>query len=328
MQTQGSFERVPLGATGIRISPLGIGTWAWGDTWFWQYGKGGYSEADIDAAFQASLAHGINFFDTASVYGLGRSEQLLGHNVRQAGWPVVVASKFFPFPWRLSKAQLRRAVRHSLQRLGMERIGLYQLHWPFPPVPIDAWMDALADAVEAGLVQAVGVSNYNVEQMQRAYDALARRGIPLASNQVNYSLWHRQPETSGLLEACRRLNVTLIAYSPLAQGLLTGKYTPHNLPPGFRHQRFASSLARVQPLVRLLADLGAAHGGRSPAQVALNWAICKGTTPIPGAKNARQARDNAGALGWRLSADQVQALDHVSAQAAGIRVASAGYSWA
>jgi aryl-alcohol dehydrogenase-like predicted oxidoreductase len=315
VQTQNSFERVPLGATGIQISPLGIGTWAWGDTWFWQYGKGGYSNADIDAAFQASLAYGINFFDTASVYGLGRSERLLGHNIRQAGWPVVVASKFFPFPWRLSKAQLRRALRLSLQRLGVERIALYQLHWPFPPRSIATWMDALADAVEAGLVQAVGVSNYNVEQLQRAHAALARRGIPLASNQVEYSLWQRKPETSDLLEACRRLNVTLIAYSPLAQGLLTGKYTPDNPPPGLRQRRYASSLGRVQPLVKLLAELGAAHGGKTPAQVALNWAICKGTTPIPGAKNARQARDNAGALGWRLSPGQVQALDRASAQA-------------
>jgi aryl-alcohol dehydrogenase-like predicted oxidoreductase len=316
LQAQTGFERVPLGATGIQISPLGIGTWAWGDKVFWQYGKGGYSDADIEAAYQASLAYGINFFDTAEVYGLGRSERLLGNYARQAGWPVVVASKFFPFPWRLSKGQLRRALRNSLQRLGMDSIALYQLHWPFPPVPIDAWMDGLADAVEAGLVRAVGVSNYNVQQTQRAHAALARRGIPLASNQVEYSLWQRKPETSGLLEVCRQLDVTVIAYSPLAQGLLTGKYTPQNPPPGLRGRRYGSALARIQPLTALLREIGSAHGDRTPAQVALNWAICKGTAPIPGAKNARQARDNAGALGWRLSADEVQALDLASARAA------------
>lgn len=315
MQTQNSFERVPLGTTGIQISPLGIGTWAWGDKIFWRNGAGNYSNADVDAAFQASLAYGINFFDTASVYGLGRSEQLLGLYARRAGWPVVIASKFFPFPWRLSKAQLRRALRHSLQRLGMERIALYQLHWPFPPRSIATWMDALADAVEAGLVQAVGVSNYNVEQLQRAHAALARRGIPLASNQVEYSLWQRKPERSGLLELCRQLDVTLIAYSPLAQGLLTGKYTPQNPPSGLRGRRYGAVLAAVQPLVGLLRELGAAHGGKTPAQVALNWAICKQTVPIPGARNARQALDNAGALGWRLSPDQVQVLDDASARA-------------
>jgi aryl-alcohol dehydrogenase-like predicted oxidoreductase len=316
LQAQTGFERVPLGATGIQISPLGIGTWAWGDKVFWQYGKGGYSDADIEAAYQASLAYGINFFDTAEVYGLGRSERLLGAYARQAGWPVVVASKFFPFPWRLSKGQFRRALRNSLQRLGMDSIALYQLHWPFPPLPIDTWMDGLADAVEAGLVRAVGVSNYNVQQTQRAHAALARRGIPLASNQVEYSLWQRKPETSGLLEICRQLDVTVIAYSPLAQGLLTGKYTPQNPPPGLRGRRYGRALARIQPLTALLREMGAAHGDKTPAQVALNWAICKGTAPIPGAKNARQARDNAGALGWRLSADEVLALDLASSRAA------------
>jgi aryl-alcohol dehydrogenase-like predicted oxidoreductase len=313
---QTDFERVALGPTGIQISPLGIGTWAWGDTLFWQYGKGGYSDADIEAAYQASLAYGVNFFDTAEVYGLGRSERLVGRYARQAGWPAVVATKFFPFPWRLNKAQLRRALRNSLERLGMDSIALYQLHWPFPPRSIDTWMDGLADAVDAGLVRAVGVSNYNVEQMQRAHTALARRGIPLASNQVEYSLWQRKPETSGLLEVCRQLDVTLIAYSPLAQGLLTGKYTPDNPPPGVRGRRYGRSLGKVQPLVSLLRELGAAHGGKTPAQVALNWAICKGTVPIPGAKNGRQARDNAGALGWRLSADEVRTLDAASDRAA------------
>lgn len=316
MQTQDGFERVNLGATGIQVSPLGIGTWAWGDKVFWQYGQD-HSDADIEAAYQTSLAYGINFFDTAEVYGLGRSERLLGQYARQAGWPVVIASKFFPFPWRLSKVQQQRALRKSLERLGVDSIDLYQIHWPFPPRSIDTWMDGLADVVEAGLVKAVGVSNYNVAQTQRAHTALARRGIPLASNQVEYSLWQRKPETSGLLEVCRQLDVTLIAYSPLAQGLLTGKYTPQNPPPGVRGRRYGRVLAKVQPLVGLLRELGAAHSGKTPAQVALNWAICKGAVPIPGAKNARQAMDNAGALGWRLSPDQVQALDRASEQAKG-----------
>jgi aryl-alcohol dehydrogenase-like predicted oxidoreductase len=314
VQEQNGFERVPLGETGIQISPLGIGTWAWGDAFFWQYGTD-HSDADIEMALQASLAYGINFFDTAEVYGRGRSERLLGRYARQAGWPVVIATKFFPFPWRLRKKPLLKALRGSLERLGTDSVDLYQIHWPFPPVSIDTWMDALADAVEAGLVRAVGVSNYNVEQTQRAHAALARRGIPLASNQVEYSLWRRKPETSGLLEVCRQLGATVIAYSPLAQGLLTGKYTPQNPPPGVRGRRYGRSLAKVQPLVALLREIGAAHGGKTPAQVALNWTICKGAVPIPGAKNARQAMDNAGALGWRLSPDQIQALDRASAQA-------------
>ena len=128
---------------------------------------------------------------------------------------------------------------------------------------------------------------------------------------MEYSLLQRGPERSGLLAACRDLGVTLIAYSPLGQGLLTGKYTAEHPPPGARRRR-ARRLDRIEPLIGLLRQIGEAHGGKTPAQVALNWAICKGTVPIPGAKNARQAGDNAGALGWRLADDEVAALDAAS----------------
>ena len=312
--TSSSSERVSLGQSGIEISPLGIGTWAWGDSLFWQYGKGGYSDSDINAAYQTALTHGVNFFDTAEIYGRGRSERLLGQAAHSTGAPAVIASKFFPFPWRMGKTQLLKALRASLQRLGLPRVDLYQMHWAFPPVAIETWMDALADAVEAGLVRAVGVSNYDIEQTQRAHTALARRGIALASNQIEYSLWQRKPENSGLLAVCQQLNVTVIAYSPLAQGLLTGKYTPQTPPPGVRGKRYARALGKIQPLIRLLNEIGAAHDGKTAAQVALNWAICKGSVPIPGAKNARQAADNAGALGWRLDPAEVHLLDREAAR--------------
>ncbi|MCD6289763.1 MAG: aldo/keto reductase [Anaerolineae bacterium] len=310
---------ISLGATGIRISPLGIGTWAWGDSVWWGYGRK-YTDEDIQAAFQAALAGGVNLFDTAEVYGLGRSERLLGRVIRATGHEVIVATKFFPFPWRLTGRSLFRALRGSLKRLGLSQVGLYQIHFPFPPVPIEAWMNALADAVEAGLVRSVGVSNYNAEQMQRAYDALARRGILLASNQVHYSLLQRKPERNGLMALCEQLGVTMIAYSPLGMGLLTGKYTPDKPPPGLRGQRSTrEQLRRIQPLIGLLREIGQAHGDKTPSQVALNWVICKGAVPIPGAKNARQAADNAAALGWRLTEDEISALD-----AASERVSSPG----
>ncbi len=314
MSNQQQTESVTLGTTDLRITPLGIGTWAWGDRFFWGFGRG-YDEADVQAAFQTSLAAGINFFDTAEIYGRGRSERLLGQFIRESGQSVVVATKFFPYPWRLRRADLLRALRKSLERLGLSRVDLYQIHWPNPPVSIETWMAGLADAVDAGLVRAVGVSNYNVEQMRRAHAALAERGVALASNQVLYSLLDRQPEQSGLADTCRELGVTLIAYSPLAQGLLTGKYTPQNTPPGVRRFRYTRQrLAQVQPLIALLRQLGEAHGGKTPAQVALNWVMCKGAVPIPGAKNARQAQENAGALGWRLTDGQVAALDEISAK--------------
>jgi aryl-alcohol dehydrogenase-like predicted oxidoreductase len=256
------------------------------------------------------------------VYGMGRSEQLLGENVRglqSAGQPVpLVATKFFPFPWRLTKAQLTRALRASLRRLGFERVDLYQVHMPLPPVGVETWANALADAMQAGLTRAVGVSNYNADQMLRADIALGKRGVPLASNQVHYSLLNRKVERDGLLKLCLERGITLIAYSPLEKGILTGKYTPENLPPGLRARAYnVAYLTKVQPVIRLVQKT-AQDCGKTAAQVALNWLICKGAVPIPGAKNAAQAESNAGALGWRLTDEQVAALDAASDQVDGI----------
>jgi len=148
--------------------------------------------------------------------------------------------------------------------------------------------------------------------MRTAHAALARRGVPLATNQVEYSLLQRAPESNGVLDACRELGVTLIAYSPLAMGLLTGKYRPGMAPSGLRRfaQRFsAHNLAAIQPALALARTIGAAHGGKTTGQVALNWLIQQGTLPIPGAKNARQAQENAGALGWTLDPNEVEQLD-------------------
>ena len=307
-------DLIPLGKTDIRISPLGLGTWQWGDRMMWGYGKT-HTDSDIHDAFHVSLQSGVNFFDTAEVYGKGRSEQLLGARLREARQspqiaPLVVATKFMPYPWRLWKGALVSKLRDSLARLGLERVDLYQIHWPFLPVPIEVWANALADAVEAGLPRAVGVSNYNSAQMLRAHSALAKRGIPLASNQVEFHLLNRRVEREGLLKLCRELGVTLIAYSPLAKGMLTGKYTPLTRPPGLRSYLFRRArLSKIQPLIQLLRAIGKAHEGKSPSQVALNWVISKGAVPIPGAKNAKQAQENAAALGWRLAEAEMAALD-------------------
>jgi aryl-alcohol dehydrogenase-like predicted oxidoreductase len=311
MESAGA-ERIELGQSGISISPLGTGTWSWGDWLMWGFGRG-YQEADIAAAFNSSLQAGINFFDTAESYGRGQSETFLGRFIKTASQPVVVATKFMPYPWRLRKDQLLRALKASLKRLGMPSVDLYQVHWPFPPVPVETWADGLADAIEMGLARAAGVSNYNEEQMRRAYSALARRGVRLASNQVEFHLLKRKVELNGLLHACHDLGVTLIAYSPLAQGSLTGKYTPTNPPPGMRRRRYSrATLERIQPLIRQMQTIGEAHGGKTPTQVAINWCICKGSVPIPGAKTSRQAEENAGGFGWRLEAEEVAALDRAS----------------
>jgi aryl-alcohol dehydrogenase-like predicted oxidoreductase len=241
----GKVNRVPLGASGIDVPEIGVGVWQWGDTLSWGYGRS-YSEADIRGAFDASLAGGLDFFDTVEVYGPWTSERLLGRLIRESGRTVIVASKFYPFPWRLRRGSLLRALEYSLRRLGMESVDLYQIHFPTPPVPIETRLAGLADAFDRKLIQAAGISNFNLDQTRRAYRALAARGIPLASNQVSFSLLNRRPESTGLLEACRELNVTLIAYSPRAQGLLTGKYTRQHRPGGIR-ARVPGVLRRHRP---------------------------------------------------------------------------------
>lgn len=169
----------------------------------------------------------------------------------------------------------------------------------------------MADAAEAGLIRQIGVSNYSPQQTECAYRALERRGLHLASNQIKYSLLARNPERNGLLQICKDLGVTVIAYSPIAQGLLTGKYSPQN-PPPVQRRVSRHTLTRIQPLLNELLRIGMQHGNKTPAQVALNWCIAKGTLPIPGAKNELQAKENAGALGWSLSIEETARLDDVS----------------
>jgi aryl-alcohol dehydrogenase-like predicted oxidoreductase len=303
-------ETINLGTSDIRVAPLGVGAWSWGDTLFWGYGQG-YGKSEVAAAFHTSLHAGITLFDTAEFYGIGTSERILGQLAHADGQPVVIASKFMPYPWRISARSLRRALDASLTRLQIERIDLYQIHFPSPLQSIPALMDAMADAVDEGKIRAVGVSNYSAAQMRTAHAALARRGVALTTNQVEYSLLKRAPETNGVLDTCRELGVTLIAYSPLAMGLLTGKYRPGAAPGGVRRfaPRFsAHNLAAIQPLLALARTIGVAHGGKTTGQVALNWLIQQGALPIPGAKNAHQAAENAGALGWALDPDEIEQL--------------------
>jgi aryl-alcohol dehydrogenase-like predicted oxidoreductase len=298
----------------LNIAPQGVGAWAWGTTRLWGYGKE-YNRSDVGRAFRASMAEGVTLFDTAEMYGNGASERIIGGMLREGafeGTPVI-ATKFAPLPYRLSARSLLKAVDKSLERLGIETIDLYQIHFPNPIFKINGLMDALAEAVKAGKVRRVGVSNYGADQMKRAHDRLASHGVSLASNQVEYSLLQRAPETNGVLEACRDLGVTLIAYSPIAKGLLTGKYGPGGDRPSGLVRRIgrafgAQNLKKIEPVLNILREIGEAHN-KQPAQVALNWLITQRSTfPIPGAKNELQARLNAGALGWEMTGEEAEKL--------------------
>ena len=290
---------------------MGLGAWQWGDRIVWQYGHG-YGVEDVQQAFQTAIHEGIYFIDTAELYGNGLSERLLGRFLKETEQPVLIATKFFPLPWRFRKAALPRALKGSLARIGIENVDLYQIHWPSPLMSTETMMEGMAECVKSGMARTAGVSNFGPTRMLAAYSALARHDIPLASNQVHYSLLNREVEKNGTLARCKELGIRLIAYSPLEKGLLTGKYGSDSPPPGSRARMYTNLVTRIQPLLKLMTQIGQDHGGKSNAQIALNWVICKGALPIPGAKNAEQAQENAGALGWRLTDEEVENLDEAS----------------
>jgi aryl-alcohol dehydrogenase-like predicted oxidoreductase len=224
----------------------------------------------------------------------------------------LIATKFFPWPWRLHRHSTLRALKGSLARMGVESVDLYQIHWPSPILSTDRLMEGLAECIASGLARTVGVSNFGQTRMLAAYSSLARHNIPLASNQVHYSLLSRAVEKNGTLDRCKELGIRLIAYSPIEKGLLSGKYSDKNPPPGMRARNYTALLPKIEPLLKLMTQIGQDRGGKTNAQVALNWVICKGALPIPGAKDAAQAHENAGTLGWRLTEEEIARLDEAS----------------
>jgi aryl-alcohol dehydrogenase-like predicted oxidoreductase len=289
-----------------------VGTWAWGDRFFWGYGQE-YGREEVQATFEACIENGTIFFDTAEVYGQGKSEQFLGEFMRGRSDNFRIATKFMPYPWRLGRSHLLHALKESLKRLGLDRVDLYQVHQPLPPIQPETWMDAMTEALQAGLISAAGVSNYSREWTERSQNALIRAGFRLASNQVEYNLLNRQVEKNGLLQDCLEQGITVLAYSPLAMGVLTGKYSAGKPVKGMRSSRYSQrTLDRIKPLIQLINKIGSDHAGKTAAQVALNWVFCKGAVPIAGAKSPVQAQQNAAALAWRLTEDEIDRLDQMS----------------
>lgn len=308
-----------LGGSKVHVSPLGVGAMTWGDP----SGLARLSPAKLAyggaqgieeerAALEASLVAGVTLFDTAAMYSGGAAERRLGELAR--GKELQIATKFPP-GMRARADDLPAALEASLTRLRRPSVDLYMHHFPTRWVSIPRLMGLMGDAVEAGKVRAVGVSNYSADQLRLAHAALAERGVPLASIENAYSLLDRRVEANGVLEACRELGVTLIAYQPLASGALTGKYTDGTRPSGLR--RFMRNFRRsgrkaLPPVIGLLREIGGRHG-KTPAQVALRWLIEQGNViPIPGAKNGRQAAANAEALTFSLTTDEVDALSRAT----------------
>jgi aryl-alcohol dehydrogenase-like predicted oxidoreductase len=247
-------DRIRLGRSDLEVPRLGVGAMTWGSPSGrsrWGPAKLAYGGTagpeEEQRAFEASLSAGVDLFDTAAMYSGGASERRLGELAD--GQQVLIATKFPP-GWLSRTGAFPDALDQSLARLRRSTIDLYQHHFPSRRISISSLMRLMADAVDAGKVRAVGVSNYSAEQLRVAHAALAERGVPLASNQVEYSLLHRAPETNGVLDACRELGITLIAYQPLAMGALTGKYRPGDRPKGIR--RFGRYYRRDTSHVNLM----------------------------------------------------------------------------
>ncbi|MFC2028903.1 aldo/keto reductase [Chloroflexota bacterium] len=290
---------------------IGVGAWAWGDRYYWNYG-GTYNNMTIETMFESSIKSGVNFFDTAEVYGQGQSERYLGDQIKRTVKQVLVATKFFPYPWRIRNSSIENALDKSLERLQLDNVFLYQIHWPRSFISLEKMMDALCRIVESGKSIGVGISNFDLVKTKKAHKYLKSRSIPLVSNQVEYHLLNRRIETEGLLKYCLENDIRIISYSPLAQGILSGKYSLKSPPPGIRSRRYSSYLNELEKLLPIMKEIGLSSGNKSPSQVALNWLVCKNTLPIPGSKNLDQLISNNESIGWRLTTGAIEALDSAS----------------
>ncbi len=274
-------------------------------------------DADCIAAMVRGVELGMSLADTAEVYGEGHSEEVVARAIRRVGRDrVFIATKLSGD--HLRAADVEKACLGSLRRLGVREIDLYQIHWPsvWDQVPLAETMKALERLQRKGRIRHIGVSNFSVQDLETARDALSRADV--VADQVQYSLLHREPEAE-LLPYCAREGIAILAWSPIAKGLLAAKYSATHRPRdpvrGDEALFKPQNLRAMQPLFRALRQTARARG-RTPAQVALRWlADHRGVVPIPGVKRPAQAEENAGAAGWSLTRAQRSLLDRLSASA-------------
>jgi aryl-alcohol dehydrogenase-like predicted oxidoreductase len=277
------------------------------------------SQQQMTAIVKTALDNGINWFDTAEMYGQGKSEHSLATALKELGvqdGEVIIGTKWFPI-FRTA-SNIPRSIDDRLHFLDGYKIDVYMVHQPWGFSSPEAEMNAMADLVEAGKIRSVGVSNFNSGQMVRAYKTLEKRGLPLAVNQVQYSLLHRKIESNGVLAAAKDLGVTIVAWSPLARGILSGKF--HNNPETYQNLQLGRKMlmrGKINKSAGVVVELNriGQKYGVTPAQVALNWVInFQGETvvAIPGASKTYQAEESAGAMGFRLSDEELARLDQLS----------------
>jgi len=307
------MEFMYLGTSDLKVSIVGLGTWQFSDSW----GIEDYEQAK--SIIEKALDVGINFFDTAAVYGRGLSEQFLGRAIKELGVreDVVIATKL-PGEF-LSRHDVFKGTKRCLERLGVSYIDLMQVHWPplWNNFPTCEYMRALEELVHHGVIRYIGLSDFPVELVDSAILCLSTENV--VSNQVRYNLVERDAEKE-LIPYAEAYGMSIIAWSPLAKGALTGKYTPENIPK-FNDVRGGSAIfhpqnfSQIYEVVKLLKSIGEKYK-KTPAQVALNWLLMSSESVIviPGAKNPEQVKENAGAAGWRMSFGDWLTLEEASSK--------------
>jgi aryl-alcohol dehydrogenase-like predicted oxidoreductase len=305
--SSGGLWRVELGKSGLRVSRIGLGVWQASGEWL---GK----DDQVLGAIKKSHELGVNLLDTAEAYGDGHSEGVVGRALRAFGRDnFVVATKVFGAHLRYD--ELQRACAYSLRRLGVKEIDLYQIHWPDPweQIPLKETMRAMEKLYTEGKIRAIGVSNFAVRDLEEARSCLSKTDI--VSDQLQYNLVHREIEEE-VVPYCRKEGIRILAWSPLAQGALSGKYSSRKVPKGDVRRTNPiferKNLARMKGLLNVMSKVASRHDC-TMSQVALAWLMKDSiVVPIPGAKNADQANENAGAAGVELSAEDLKSLERAS----------------
>jgi aryl-alcohol dehydrogenase-like predicted oxidoreductase len=313
------IQKRPLGQTGIEVTPIGLGgnKFSGGKGIFGQIAPD-LSQEQVNDIIKAALDGGMNWIDTAEMYGFGRSERAIAAALRALGVDdddIVVATKWNPL------LRTARNIPHTIDKrcdcLDGYTIDLYMVHNPFGFSSAEDEMKRMSDLVEAGKIRSVGVSNFNVEQMRRAHKALAERELPLAVNQVEYSLLNRKIESNGVLDVAKELGVTIVAWAPLGSGLLTGKYHDEERfkqAPFGRRMMLRRNMDRSRPLIAILQEIADRYNV-TPSQIALNWLInFQGETvvAIPGASNVHHAQESADAMRFKLAEEEMARLQELS----------------
>lgn len=294
----------------MNSSKIVLGTWSWGAGFAGgdQVFGNNLGVEELKPVFDEAMASGLNLWDSAVVYGMGASETLLSTFTKNCKREdVLISTKFTPQIAGESANPVADMLAGSLERFATDYIDIYWIH---NPADVERWTPYLIDLVKSGKVKRVGVSNHNLAQIERAEEILSKEGVHIAAVQNHFSLLYRSSEKAGILDYCKEKGIDFWAYMVLEQGALSGKYdTAHPLPAGSqRGDTYNPLLPQIERLVAVMRTVGNKYG-ITPAQVALAWAIAKGTTPIIGVTKPSQVQDAVRATQMVLTADEMKMLE-------------------